>query len=40
MREWNGEALEKQITTASNVRSQWTATIQPAAVNPKPAGSR
>ncbi len=40
MREWNGEALEKQITTASNVRSQWTATIQPAAVIPKPAGSR
>jgi prephenate dehydrogenase len=40
MREWNGEALEKQITTASNVRSQWTATIQPTAANPKPAGSR
>lgn len=40
MREWNGEALEKQITTASQVRSQWTATIQPAASNPKPAGSR
>jgi prephenate dehydrogenase len=39
MRDWNGEALEQQIASASNARSQWTLSTQSAA-STKPSGSR
>jgi prephenate dehydrogenase len=39
MRDWNGEALEQQIASASNARSQWTLSSQSAA-STKPSGSR
>jgi prephenate dehydrogenase len=39
MRDWNGEALEQQIASASNARSQWTLSSQSAAPT-KPSGSR
>jgi len=39
MRDWNGEALEQQIASASNARSQWTLSSQNAA-STKPSGSR
>jgi prephenate dehydrogenase len=40
MRDWNGEALEQQIASASNARSQWTLNSQTAAANKPPSGSR
>jgi prephenate dehydrogenase len=40
MRDWNGEALEQQIASASNSRSQWTLNSQAAAANKPPSGSR
>jgi len=40
MRDWNGEALEQQIASASNVRSQWTLNSQTAAANKPSSGSR
>jgi prephenate dehydrogenase len=39
MRDWNGEALEQQIASASNARSQWTLSSQSVAPT-KPSGSR
>ena len=39
MRDWNGEALEQQIASASTSRSQWTLSSQSAA-STKPSGSR
>ncbi len=39
MRDWNGEALEQQIASASNARSQWTLGSQNTA-STKPSGSR
>jgi prephenate dehydrogenase len=40
MRDWNGEALEQQIASASNSRSQWTLNSQTAAANKPPSGTR
>jgi prephenate dehydrogenase len=40
MRDWNGEALEQQIASASTSRSQWTLNSQTAAANKPPSGSR
>jgi prephenate dehydrogenase len=40
MRDWNGEALEQQIASASNSRSQWTLNSQTAAANKPSSGSR
>jgi prephenate dehydrogenase len=40
MRDWNGEALEQQIASASNARSQWTLNSQTAAANKPSSGSR
>lgn len=36
MRDWNGEALQQQIQSASDARGQWTLSTH----GPKPAGSR
>ena len=38
MRDWNGEALQQQIQSASQARSHWTLTSSPSAATASPAG--